>query len=359
MIDWVLAARLAGLVAGAGESRPPAGDLDALAADARDRVARYTGLTPARPLPPPELIGRRAWVDANVSSMRRLLDPVLARAIDKLPSTTVRPAVSLTVSLVSTIEVGVVLGYMAQRVLGQYELVMLEETPDQRPPRLLFVGPNLTSAVGKLDVPADEFLTWVTLHEVTHAVQFAGVPWLQSYLAGLVSELLATAELRMDRQRDSRRPGLPSRSELRRISAAVRRGDIVGLVASPAERETLDRVQAAMAVVEGHAEHVMDAVAPELLPSLPRLRSALDRRRSSQTGLSRVFGKLLGLELKMKQYEQGKAFCDAAVAAAGPDALTRMFDSPQTLPTLAEIGDPAAWVRRMGLGTQLSPAADA
>ena len=365
MIDWILAARLAGLVAGAGESRPPAGDLDALAADARDRVARYTGLTPARPLPPPELIGRRAWVDANVSSMRRLLDPVLARAIDKLPSTTVRPAVSLTVSLVSTIEVGVVLGYMAQRVLGQYELVMLEETPDQRPPRLLFVGPNLASAVDRLDVPADEFLTWVTLHEVTHAVQFAGVPWLQGYLAGLVSELLATAELRMDRQRDGGRdrrrgrPNLPTRAELKRMSDAVRRGDIVGLVASPAERETLDRVQAAMAVVEGHAEHVMDAVAPELLPSLPRLRSALDRRRRSQTGLSRIFGKLLGLELKMRQYEQGKAFCDAAVAVAGPEALTKMFDSPQTLPTLAEITDPAAWIRRVGLGTPLSSAAEA
>jgi coenzyme F420 biosynthesis associated uncharacterized protein len=356
VIDWILAGRLAGLVAGSGENRPPAGDLDALAADARERVARYTGLTPTRPLPAPELIGRRAWIDANVSSMRRLLDPVLERAMEKLPSSTVRPAVSLTVSVVSTVEVGVVLGYMAQRVLGQYELVMLEETPDDRPPRLLFVGPNLALAVDRLDVPADEFLTWVTLHEVTHAVQFAGVPWLQSYLAGLVSELLRTAELRMDRPRGaSSRRGLPGRAELRRISAAVRRGDIVGLVASPAERETLDRVQAAMAVVEGHAEHVMDAVAPELLPSLPRLRSALDRRRRSQSGLSRIFGKLLGLELKLRQYEQGKAFCDAAVAAAGPEALTRMFDSPETLPTLAEIDDPDAWVRRMGLSAELSP----
>jgi coenzyme F420 biosynthesis associated uncharacterized protein len=355
MIDWVLASRLAALVAGRGQPRRPPGDLDALAADARVRVARYTGLEPARPLPAPELIGRREWVDANVSSMRRLLDPVLSRAMAQLPKTTARPAVSLTVSLVSTIEVGVVLGYMAQRVLGQYELVLLEEGPDARPPRLLFVAPNLSAAVDKLDVPGDEFLTWVTLHEVTHAVQFSGVPWLQGYLAGLVSELLATAELRLNRT-DRRRGGLPSRGELRRISDAVRRGDIVGIVASPAEREVLDKVQAAMAVVEGHAEHVMDAVAPELLPSLSRLRAALDRRRQSQRGLSRVLGKLLGLEMKLRQYEQGKAFCDAAVAAAGPQALTRLFDSPQTLPTLAEISDPAAWVRRMGLGAQLSPA---
>ena len=191
----------------------------------------------------------------------------------------------------------------------------------------------------------------MTLHEVTHAVQFSGVPWLQGYLAGLVSELLRSAELRMDTPRRARRPSL---AELRRMGDAVRRGDMVGLVASPGERETLDRVQAVMAVIEGHAEHVMDAVAPQLLPALPQLRASLDRRRRSQSGLSRILGKLLGMELKMRQYEQGKAFCDAAVDAAGPAALTRMFDSPESLPTLAEVADPAAWVRRVGLGAQLS-----
>src|SRR5205807_3025872 len=122
---------------------------------------------------------------------------------------------------------------------------------------------------------------------------------------------------------------LPTGAEIRRMGAALRRGDLVSVVASPAERETLNRVQAVMAVIEGHAEHVMDAVAPDLLPSLPSLRAALDRRRQSQSGLSRLVAKLLGLDLKLRQYEQGKFFCDAIVRAAGTEALTRVFSGPE------------------------------
>ena len=148
-------------------------------------------------------------------------------------------------------------------------------------------------------------MTWVALHEVTHAVQFAGVPWLHRHMAGLVKELLKQAELRIDAPRKLR---LPSTEEIRRIGRALRRGDLISIVTNKAERETLDRVQAVMAVIEGHAEHVMDAVAPDLLPSLPQLREALDERRRSQTGLSRLLARLLGLEMKMKQYERGKIF---------------------------------------------------
>ena len=348
MIDWILAERLARVVAGTGDARPPAGNLAALAADAEVRVARYTGLTPTRPLPPPEGIGRREWIAANVVAMRRMLDPVLERAGEGLGPLT--PAVSLTMSVVVTTEVGVVLGYLAQRVLGQYELVLLDDALPDHPPRLLFVLPNLGAAVASLEAPEDEFLTWVALHEVTHAVQFAGVPWLQSYLAGLVSELMRSAEVRMDTPRRLR---MPSRSQLRQALRAVRTGDLIGIFASPGERETLDRVQAVMAVIEGHAEHVMDAVAPELLPSLPRLRAALDRRRTSQKGLSRVLGRLLGLELKMRQYEQGKFFCDAIVTAAGTEALVRVFSGPETLPSLSELTEPDRWIRRMELHAQL------
>jgi putative hydrolase len=121
---------------------------------------------------------------------------------------------------------------------------------------------------------------------------------------------------------------------------------LVGVVVSPSERATLDRVQAVMAVIEGHAEHVMDVVAPDLLPSLPRLREALDRRRRSQSALSRLLARLLGLDLKLRQYEQGKRFCDAVVAQAGPDALRHVFSSPGALPTLGEIDAPERWLER-------------
>jgi coenzyme F420 biosynthesis associated uncharacterized protein len=252
----------------------------------------------------------------------------------------------IAVGFIVTTEVAVVLGYLAQRVLGQYELVLLDESTEASPPRLLFVLPNLGQAVENFGAQEDEFMTWVALHEVTHAVQFTGVPWLHGHVAGLVRELLGKAELRMDAKRKLH---LPSGAEIRRIATALRNGDLITIFTSGAERETFDRVQAVMAVIEGHAEHVMDAVAPDLLPSLPKLREALDRRRRTQSGLSRLFAKLLGLELKMRQYEQGKAFCDAVVAQAGTEGLEHMFSAPEALPDLVELRDPARWLRRVGL----------
>jgi coenzyme F420 biosynthesis associated uncharacterized protein len=344
LIDWVLAERIAGYVAGSGDGRVPTANLDVLAAESERRVTAYTGLQPERPLPKPEGIGRREWVKTNLGAMRLLLDPVLKRANKRMGP--LRPAVQIGVGLVLSTEVGVVVGYLAQRVLGQYELVLLDEAVQERPPRLLFVLPNLGQAVRSFEAEEREFMTWVALHEVTHAVQFAGVPWLHGHLAGLVRDLLQTAELRLD---NPRRLHLPTAEELKRVLNALRRGDLVSIVTTADERDTLDRVQAVMAVIEGHAEHVMDAVAPELLPSLPKLREALNRRRRSQSGLARLVGRLLGLDLKLRQYEQGKRFCDAVVRDAGPGALRMAFSSPEALPTLAELDDHRAWLSRNGL----------
>ncbi|MFZ0090000.1 MAG: zinc-dependent metalloprotease [Solirubrobacteraceae bacterium] len=354
MIDWILAEKIAGYVAGSTDASPPRADLPALAAESERRVTVYTGLEPARPLPPPEGIDRREWVTTNVKAMRALLDPVLERAGSGLGP--LRPAAQLALGVVVTTEVGVVLGYLAQRVLGQYELVLLDEAVPSTPPRLLFVMPNLGQAVRAFGAQEKEFVTWVALHEVTHAVQFSGVPWLQAHVAGLVRELLHSAELRMEGDHKLR---LPSGAELKRMAGALRSGDLISIFASPGERETLDRVQAVMAVIEGHAEHVMDAVAPDLLPSLPSLRAALDRRRRSQSGLSRLLAKLLGLELKLRQYEQGKFFCDAIVRAAGTEALVRVFSGPDALPTLPELSAPTLWLARVGLSGQLPRASSA
>lgn len=342
MIDWILAERIARYVAGTGDQRIPAVDLSALASQAEMRVTEYTGLQPVRPLPEPEGIGRREWIGTNVQAMRGLLDPVLESAGKNLGP--LRPAVEMGMGLLLSTEVGVVLGYLAQRVLGQYELVLLDEAVEDRPPRLLFVLPNLAQAVQSFGADETEFMTWVTLHEVTHAVQFAGVPWLHGHLAGLVRELLASAEVRIESPRKLR---VPTIDEVRKAVGAMRRGDLISIVTTTAERDTLDRVQAVMAVIEGHAEHVMDAVAPDLVPSLPRLRAALDRRRRSQSRLSRVVARLLGLDLKLRQYEQGKRFCDAVVRKAGVEGLHQVFSSPEALPSLRELQHPEQWLSRV------------
>jgi coenzyme F420 biosynthesis associated uncharacterized protein len=350
VIDWIIAQRIASFVAGTGDAPPPDVDLTALAVESESRVVAYTGLTPARPLPPPEGISRHEWVATNIGSMRLLLDPVLKRAGDNLGP--LKPAMEIAMGIILSTEVGVVVGYLGQRVLGQYELVLLDEAVEDRPPRLLFVLPNLGQAVQAFRAEEQEFMTWVALHEVTHAVQFAGVPWLHPHVAGLVRELLKSAEVRLDTPRKLR---VPSTDEVKRVLGHLRNGDLISIVTTTPERETLDRVQAVMAVIEGHAEHVMDAVAPDLLPSLPKLRAALDRRRKSQSGLSRLVARLLGLELKLKQYEQGKFFCDAIVSERGPEALHHLWSGPEAIPTLSELREPHAWLERVMPG-EIGPA---
>jgi coenzyme F420 biosynthesis associated uncharacterized protein len=342
VIDWIVAEWIAARIAGEGRAPSPVIDLLPIAADAEQRVVAYTGLTPAGPLPPPEGVSRREWVASNIASTRALIEPMLERLTERLGP--VKPAAQLWLGVTGSSEVGLLVGYLAQRVLGQYELVLLKERADGHPPRLLFVLPNLGEAIRRFEADEREFITWVALHEVTHAVQFGGVPWLQDHLAALIRELLESAEARMARRR---RLHIPSRETVERVGRAALKADLLGMIASEPERAVMDRAQAVMAVIEGHAEHVMDAVAPELLPSLPDLRRALDERRRVQSPFGRLVSRLLGLEMKLKQYERGKIFCDEIVRSGGAPALRHLFSSPAALPTLAEIEAPAAWLRRV------------
>lgn len=342
MIDWPLVQRLAAFVAGQPDTPPPNVDLAELTRDSAERVIAYTGLTPQSPLPVAEPVERAEWIRANIASMSALLDPAL-RQVGRTVAKPARPFVQLTAGAIMTAEVGVMLGFLSQRVLGQYELVLLDVTPDDRPPRLLYVTPNLANSIRTFRADEREFLHWVALHEVTHAVQFAGVPWLQRHMAAMVRELLDSAQLKIDTRRALR---LPRTSDFKKVVEVVRSGDIVTLVASPGEKATIDTMQATMAVIEGYAEHVMDAVGEPLLPGLPRLRRSLDGRRRSQSTPARLMMKLLGMEMKMRQYQQGKVFCDAVVRAGGIAALNRVWDSAESMPTLAEITDPLAWLRR-------------
>ena len=342
VIDWIVAEWIAGRVAGEGRAPLPRIDLGPIAEDAQRRVVEYTGLVPAGPLPPPEAVSRREWVAANIASTRQLIEPMLERMTERMGP--VKPAAQLWLGLTGSSEIGLLVGYLAQRVLGQYEVMLVKQSAETRPPRLLFVMPNLGESIRRFDADEREFIVWVALHETTHALQFSGVPWLQDYLASLIAELLESAESRMTRRRQLR---MPARATVERVGRAALRADLLGMLASEPERELMDRTQAVMSVIEGHAEHVMDAVAPELLPSLPELRRAIDERRSVQSPFGRLISRLLGLEMKLKQYERGKIFCDEIVRIGGREALTRLFSAPEALPTLKEIEDPPAWLRRV------------
>jgi coenzyme F420 biosynthesis associated uncharacterized protein len=346
LIDWGTAQRVGELVAG---SPPPGGiraaAVEPLAQDYARRVSDYSGLPQPEELPPLEVVDRPAWIAANLQSMRPLMASVTDRIDDGggILSGPLRTASGLLLG----VQVGALTGVLSQRVLGQYDLALLDASV---PPRLLLLAPNLAQAARSLGVDREELVRWVTIHEVTHAVQFSGAPWLREHVGGLLRELLdglqvalATPSVRSG----LRLPKLPDAADLRDLVAKAREGDLLRLTLGDDRWELVQRMQSAMSLIEGHAEHTMDAIGAEVLPSLPRLRAAMTRRRESRGLPWRVFERLLGLELKMKQYETGRHFCDAVVAEGGPEALALAFRGPEALPSAAELTDPAEWLARV------------
>jgi len=338
MVDWSLADRIAGFLISDSDRGAPRPGLQAMVDDSAERVVAYAKLTPLTPLPAPELVDRRTWARANLASMRPLLDPIGAQLGEGLG-----PLAGVARGGAETLlgaQAGALLGLASKRVLGQYDTALVGEA---RAPRLLLVGPNLDEAARHLAAPPEEFDRWVALHEVTHAVQFAAVPWLREHLGGMVAELTRTLEVKPNSSFK-----LPSLDDVRGWAGAVSRGEILELVTSPEQRALVDRMQATMALVEGHAEHVMDEAGVEVLPSLAKLRAAMGQRRREASLPARLLAKLLGLDLKLRQYEQGKAFCDVVVTRVGVDGLNRAWSAPALLPTLVELDDPAAWIDRTG-----------
>jgi coenzyme F420 biosynthesis associated uncharacterized protein len=337
VIDWKVAERIASGVAGTPSGGTAlAGDISAVAAQARERVVAYTGLQPTRAIPEPEAVDRREWLRLNLRSMRSTMEPIEAKLRAGGDSPLAGP-LRAGGGLLLGAEIGGLTGYLSQRVLGQYELVLLDPAS---PERLLFVAPNLREAARRLDVDEADLVAWVGIHEVTHAVQFTGVPWLREHLASRLRALLETVDVKVDVTK------LLSLDDLRGAVDRFREGGLVTMVAGPERMAILDEVQAAMAVVEGHAEHVMDAVGEDLLPTLPELREALDRRRREKPPAVKLLERLIGLELKMRQYELGRSFCDAVVERGGVQTLNRVWSSPEALPTLPELEAPDAWIER-------------
>jgi coenzyme F420 biosynthesis associated uncharacterized protein len=342
MVDWSLARQIARFAAGSAPVPDLGVDLDGMSADAERQVADYTGLTLSEPPPPPEMIDRATWAEINIDTLTTFLDPVGGRLSDRLGSAgplagPLRAAASATLAA----EVGLVAGYMSQRVLGQYELSLLQ--PEQ-PARLLFVGPNLLKAVGEMSLDRDSFFAWIVFHEVTHVFQLAGVEWLRPYLAEQLRAYLETVEVSIEKGAAGGLPRLPSAQE---FVEAYREGGLAALVQSKEQRGIMRRLQAVMAVVEGYSEHVMDAVGELVLPDYTKLRDAMDRRRASRSAPQRILERLLGLDLKMRQYVLGKSFCDAVEQQHGIETLNKVWEAPELLPTLAEVEKPEAWVSRI------------
>ena len=346
VVDWSLAERLAGALAGDGPAWD--GTEDELRAESErsaQLVRKYTGLKPRGRIPPAELIDRAEWARVNLSSFRDMSAGVEATLADRMQEGGKSGGVSRALAGAATgAELGLAIGYLAQRVIGQYDVSLLGPA---REPRLLFVGPNLDKAVGDLDVHAAAFGRWVCAHELTHVHQFGGVPWLRPHMSGLLREYLESVEVRIERGNAG---GMPSIPDPAKIVEAFREGGLAALVQSEEQQVLMDRIQAAMAVIEGYSEHVMDVIGERAIPGHERLRAAMDERRRNRSAPARIVERLLGFDVKLRQYELGKRFADAVVGQAGIDGLNRVWGDPSALPTLPELDDAGAWLARVESG---------
>jgi coenzyme F420 biosynthesis associated uncharacterized protein len=342
MVDWGLARQIARLAAGRGSEEPPPFDAVGLSAEMEEPVAAYTRMSLGSPTPPAEVVGRAEWASSNIEALSHILDPVAARLDDRLGfAGPLAGALRIGASATLAAEIGLVMGYMSSRVLGQYDVSLLGADTD---PRLLFVGPNLAGAVRDLDVDADAFGRWVSAHELTHVFQFQGVSWLREHMSGLLRRYVETLEVRIQNGRAGGAPSLPDPA---RLVEAFREGGLAALVQNPEQRALMDEVQAAMSVIEGYAEHVMDAIAPDFIPDHEELRAAMDRRRKSRSAPQRIIERLLGFDVKLRQYELGKRWADGVAAAAGIEGLNRVWSSPEALPGADELQHPKQWLQRV------------
>ena len=344
-VDWGLAERVARRIAG----REPLAtsylgvslqrDFESVTVQAEAAVTELTGLRPPSPAVA-TVLDRGAWVGANVASMRRLLAPFSDRVGARMASSPVAPVGRR----VAGAELGFLLGYVAQRVLGQYDLLVPEDSSISiAEDAVYYVGPNVLSLEKRFAFRPRDFRLWIALHELTHRAQFTGVPWLRAYFLGLVGELVGGVD-----PDPKRLLGAVARAvdEMRQGRNPIDEGGMVSLFASPEQRETLARVQALMSLLEGHGNAVMNRLGAELVDGQARMARVLQARRNAR-GATALLHRLLGLELKMKQYELGEAFVNAIEREAGLHAVDPAWRGPDTLPTLDELSDPLTWLARV------------
>ena len=338
--DWDLARRVAGRVGGRDplESSYLASSLDddfaAATAQAETLVADYTGLVSTAGPAVCRVIDRAGWVDANLIGFRRVLSPLSERLAEAAPGIVRRGGRTVVGA-----ELGLLLGYLSKRVLGQYDLFLPEDSGGV----VFYVGPNVLNLEMRYRFPPSSFRLWVALHEVTHRAQFTGVPWLREYFMSLVDDTLRGLDPDPKRMLDGL---LRAVDKIRRGEDPLGDGGIVGLFASEAQRDTLSRVQALMSLLEGHGNAVMDHLGAEHVPDQARMSDTLRQRRQTG-GAQRLFYRLTGVEMKVQQYEQGERFVHAVEDRRGPDALKAAWRSPDDLPTLEEIREPDRWLDRV------------
>jgi coenzyme F420 biosynthesis associated uncharacterized protein len=317
-----------------------------LVAQATPVVADYTGLELPYDLTGVYAFDRVDWVEANIRNFQTLFEPLeqLNPLREDGAATSFNVAWGTVNQKILTAEIGLLLGYLGRRVLGQYDMTVLGREPVDRG-RLYFVHPNIQNVERHLRLPASEFRLWLALHEVTHAFEFEANPWLQDYFNSLLKEYVS----HLNRDAEHLKRGVDG---LRIFWRRARTGEsLTGnwfeYVMNDEQRALFSRMQALMSVVEGYSNHVMNAVGRELIPSYEVIARRFERRLRERTFVEVMFARITGLDVKMEQYRKGEAFIDALCAAGGHDLAKRVWEGPEMLPTLDEVNSPERWLSRV------------
>lgn len=335
-VDWQFAATVGRRLARPG---PPSSDytrrqvfdeLVGSAAKAEPLVRDVTGLVTGGAVPAARIVDRPEWIAAAAESMR-----VMMNGAEK-------PRGFLT-GRITGAQTGAVLAYVSSGILGQYDPFAAAKAGC-----LLLVYPNVLAVERQLRIEPTDFRLWVCLHEVTHRVQFTANPWLPDYMSQALG--LLTRDAGDDVGEVVSRLADYARNRGNAASDANSAG-ILGLVRavqSEPQRQALDQLLVLGTLLEGHADHVMDAVGPMAVPSVATIRRRFDERRHrKQPPLQRLLRALLGLDAKLSQYTRGKAFVDHVVGQAGMARFNTIWTGPETLPLPIEIEEPQRWIDRV------------
>lgn len=338
-IDWDTATATArrlvrpGPVVSREEAAATVQRLRGLAVTAEDHVRDLTGLDDGAPPRPADVVDRFGWIDAAAGGLQVMLSGI---------QTPRRNPIGRFTAQTAGVQAGAALAFLGSRVLGQYDPF---GGPEEAPGRLLLVAPNVVTVQRALQVPHEEFQMWVCLHEVTHRLQFNAVPWLREHFASEVATFLSVAD-----DPEALTGMLGRLPEALRTARRDRVRDSIGLFAllqAPEQRAVMDRLLALATLLEGHADHVMDAVGPAVVASVDTIRHKFTERRQGGGLGDRILRAVLGLDAKLRQYAEGAAFTRHVVDAVGMAGFNAVWTSPETLPSRAEITDPEAWLRRV------------
>ena len=366
MIDWSVATSTGirwvrpGPQVSMAEARKVVAELRQLAAVVAEPVHEVTGLPGAPDDAAVAVVDRPGWIRANVDGFRVVFDPLMRRMAENTAAPQPGSVITAVGSRMTGVQAGLILAYLAGRVLGQYELFL---PPDPDAPaddapagRLTLVAPNIVMVERELDVDPHDFRRWVCLHEETHRTQFTSVPWLRPYVQEQMSDFLLASEL------DPASILARLRAAADAVAGAVRGSEggesLIEAIQSPRQRAILDKMTSVMTLVEGHGDYVMDAVGPAVVPSVAEIRAKFSARRGSAGRAEQVLRRVLGIDLKMKQYEQGERFVRTVVDEAGMATFNKVWTSPQTLPTKEELAAPGLWLERVDGGGAAAIAAD-